>query len=51
MKKQNYSKTIRMPEQWHDWIVKFANQWNVPTSYVYRAAISEFIRSQSKQKI
>lgn len=51
MQKQNYSKTIRMPKQWHEWVGRFAEQWNVSSSYVYRSAINEFIRSKSNQKI
>lgn len=48
IKTHNHMTSIRMPEDWHQWIARFADRWQVPPSYIYRAAIRDFIRRQSQ---
>lgn len=48
IKKQDHITSIRFPRDWHKWVTKFADNWNVPPSYVYRSAIREFIQRQSQ---
>jgi predicted transcriptional regulator len=42
--------SIRLSTNTHQFISSFAQKWNVSKSYVYRAAISEFIINQNKRK-
>ncbi len=43
IKQQNHMTSLRLPEDWHQWIEKFANKWHVPPAYIYRSAIRLFI--------
>ncbi len=48
VKVHNHLTSLRLPNEYHDWIAKFANNWNVPPAYVYRQCIREFISRQSR---
>lgn len=48
MRKQDYSKSIRLPTVWHEQIQRFADQWQVPASYIYRQCVREFINKNIK---
>lgn len=41
--------SLRLPQDWHQWISDFADQWHVTNAYIYRSAIREFI--QRKQQV
>jgi hypothetical protein len=47
VKIQTAATSLRLPEEWADWIGKFADSWNVPPAYIYRSAIKDFIQKQS----
>lgn len=43
IKKQNHMTSLRLPDDWHQWIERFADNWQVPPAYIYRSAIRQFI--------
>ena len=45
--KLNHTTTLRLPLEIHRWVESFAEKWSVSPSYVYRAAIKEFINNKS----
>jgi predicted transcriptional regulator len=48
----NFTKSIRIPDELNTFMYQFAKRYNVSTSYVYRLAVTEFIQAQNnKQKI
>jgi predicted transcriptional regulator len=44
---EHHNTSLRLPMQWHKFMEQFAEKWNVPTSYVYRQAIQDFIKLQT----
>lgn len=44
--KNDYSKTIRIPRSWNQFIQDFSIKFDLPSSYVYRCAIREYIKSK-----
>jgi len=47
---QNHTRTLRLKKEMDDYMSNFAKRWNVSTSYVYRAAIVEFIKAKRNQQ-
>lgn len=45
--KLNHTTTLRLALETHRWIERFAEQWGVSPSYVYRAAIKAFMLNKS----
>jgi predicted DNA-binding protein len=41
--KQNHMTSLRLPDNWHQWIERFAENYHVPPAYIYRSAIRQFI--------
>lgn len=48
--KKDYSSSIRIPNQWNEWVIQFADKWGVSKSYVLRAAVKDFMAKQSGEK-
>lgn len=42
-KKQNHMTSLRLPDEWNQWITRFAENYHVPPAYIYRSAIRQFI--------
>lgn len=48
MAKYNFAKSIRIPQEWHKFMIIFADKKNMPTSAVYRLAMLEFIQKNQE---
>lgn len=47
IKQQTHLTSLRLRQEWHEWVKTFAAQWDTTPAYVYRAAIKEFIKARS----
>lgn len=42
-----HSTSLRLPYEWHEWVQRFAERFDVTPAYVYRTCVREFINRKA----
>lgn len=45
----DYTKSLRLPSSWNEFMCQFSKKYGVSASYAYRAAVRDFIRTKEQQ--
>lgn len=45
--RNDHMTSLRLPQEWHDWILRFAEKFNVKPAYVYRSCVRDFMHEKS----